>query len=44
MSTQEHRTHIGPDSESTDLPPIDQLEGVEVREKAPTHIHEGRIL
>jgi hypothetical protein len=36
MSTQDTygRTHIGPESysESTNLPPIDQLEGMEVRD------------
>jgi hypothetical protein len=38
MSTQDTygRTHIGPESypESTNLPPIDQLEGMEVRDAA----------
>ena len=38
MSTEQQygRTHIGPESypESTNLPPIDQLEGIEVRDAA----------
>ena len=45
MSTEQQygRTHIGPESypESTNLPPIDQLEGIEVRDAAGDKI--GRV-